>query len=639
MTVKIAVREPDFRLSPRRWFSAVCVSLSTLIIIVGFAKLFLSAAVLHDDGLRELLYESETSPNVLLADSNVADPNIEDGKHIGKRQGPSKFIVTGINWNGVQQRQNFLTFAADADLLNLFLCGLENMQNMDQNTRESFFQIAGIHGAPYTSWDGEDGPNTGSGYCTHASILFPTWHRPYLAAYEQILGNIMRNLANQYPAGNTRSRYQAAANRFRLPYWDWASNAQVPDIIGSQPQVTVEKPQGFVRINNPLFTYSFHPFSSSIFPYPPFNSWTRTLRQPDGNGNTQPNVVNQQLGANQASIFSNKAWNNGGSGNQDSIESVHDLIHGVVGGAGHMAVVDTSAHDPVFMLHHCNVDRLTAMWQTLNPNSYTVGQTASFATRTTSPGFVEDANSNLVPFHQSQDSYWTSNKAKDTRSFFYTYPELADAGTVPAYRLRSRLRVRIENLYGANAPQNQLRTNEKRSLEGRANTPQLVKDGKYHEWTTNVRLNKYVAGGPYLINFYVGEPTEGVEWTDDPNFAGSYYLFSKNGTCMGCPPESVVTGSVPLTDILIQCAKNGHIQDLTPESVIPYLRNRIQWRIQLPSGGSLDASDIQSLKVSVSAAEVTLPTSDSNSGDITDWTTYYDVTNKKPGGLCYGDPE
>lgn len=45
--------------------------------------------------------------------------------------------------------------------------------------------VVGIHGRPYTPWNDVDGAGTGeSGYCTHASILFPTWHRPYLALFE-----------------------------------------------------------------------------------------------------------------------------------------------------------------------------------------------------------------------------------------------------------------------------------------------------------------------------------------------------------------------------------------------------------------------------------------------------------------------
>ncbi|KAF3902453.1 hypothetical protein ABW21_db0201433 [Orbilia brochopaga] len=141
MGVKTIAREPEFRFASRRWISAVCVSLSTLIIIIGFAKLLLSAAVLPDDRL-ESFYKSRIDTDTVIGSESVPETEIGDAKLIEKRQN-SKFIVTGINWNGIQQRQNFLTFANDADLLNLFLCGLENMQSMDQNTRESYFQLAG----------------------------------------------------------------------------------------------------------------------------------------------------------------------------------------------------------------------------------------------------------------------------------------------------------------------------------------------------------------------------------------------------------------------------------------------------------------------------------------------------------------
>ena len=50
----------------------------------------------------------------------------------------------------------------------------------------SFFRLGGIYGMPYKAWDGV-GPEKlteQAGYCTHGSVLFPTWHRPYVALYE-----------------------------------------------------------------------------------------------------------------------------------------------------------------------------------------------------------------------------------------------------------------------------------------------------------------------------------------------------------------------------------------------------------------------------------------------------------------------
>jgi tyrosinase len=62
------------------------------------------------------------------------------------------------------------------------------MSKDTQTDVSSFFQIGGIHGLPYVQWDGSGGkaPVAGSwgGYCTHGSMLFPTWHRPYVALFE-----------------------------------------------------------------------------------------------------------------------------------------------------------------------------------------------------------------------------------------------------------------------------------------------------------------------------------------------------------------------------------------------------------------------------------------------------------------------
>ena len=54
--------------------------------------------------------------------------------------------------------------------------------------------VSGIHGVPYDIWpkkawnkklEDMKAPNDEpTGFCTHSSILFLTWHRPYLALFE-----------------------------------------------------------------------------------------------------------------------------------------------------------------------------------------------------------------------------------------------------------------------------------------------------------------------------------------------------------------------------------------------------------------------------------------------------------------------
>ncbi|KAK6503306.1 hypothetical protein TWF481_008331 [Arthrobotrys musiformis] len=274
------------------------------------------------------------------------------------------------------------------------------------------------------------------------------------------------------------------------------------------------------------------------------------------------------------------------------------------------------------------------MWQVLNPNAWTTPQVTIFGTRANAPGSTEHSATGLSPFYRYPHTQWTSNTCRNTRNLYYTYPETDGVSAAD-------LRVRVQRLYGGTAPQNQVRGGaSKRAYSGNSNS--LVSNGKYHEWSANIRLNKRQTAGTYLINIFIGNPTNGVEWTSDPNFVGSYYLLTKNGTCNDCSENALVTGSVPLTHMLIDCARGGKLKDLSPESVIPYLRRNLNWRVQLPGnngGGYINPRDIRSLKISVTAATVTLPSSSSQDAPITQWTTYYDVTDKKPGGLCYGDPK
>ena len=62
--------------------------------------------------------------------------------------------------------------------------------------------------------------------------------------------------------------------------------------------------------------------------------------------------------------------------NADSLESIHDVIHGATGSGGHMTYLDYSAYDPIFWLHHMMVDRAFALWQAVNPDSYVVPTSA-----------------------------------------------------------------------------------------------------------------------------------------------------------------------------------------------------------------------------------------------------------------------
>lgn len=76
--------------------------------------------------------------------------------------------------------------SSSPDLFNLYLLGLRAYQAQDEEQLTSYYQIAGIHGMPYKPWDNVQGISDWDfgGYCTHSSVLFVPWHRPYLALFE-----------------------------------------------------------------------------------------------------------------------------------------------------------------------------------------------------------------------------------------------------------------------------------------------------------------------------------------------------------------------------------------------------------------------------------------------------------------------
>ena len=116
----------------------------------------------------------------------------------------------------------------------------------------SFFTIGGYHGEPFAG-EGATNPQWWGGYCNHANVLFPTWHRAYLYKLE---------LALQTTPG---------CEDVTLPYWDetddYSTTYGIPHALTDQyftfreavPECLVE--QGIwcegSKILNPLASFTF----------------------------------------------------------------------------------------------------------------------------------------------------------------------------------------------------------------------------------------------------------------------------------------------------------------------------------------------------------------------------------------------
>lgn len=223
---------------------------------------------------------------------------------------------------------------------------------------------------------------------------FPTWHRPYLALYEQCLGSHFPSILKPYEGNPTvHARLLQKSQTWRLPYFDWALNPQIPDKFAS-PTIEVLAPDGSVTSQtNPLYAYTFHPIDPS-FRGTPYANWPTTYRspllRPGHNPVSQNDVASANLARSQSdfklwivdlfpqTLFEPDPWSEfashtwwqwvNPSGTLTSLESIHDTVHGDI--AGDMGDPAVAAFDPIFWLHHANVDRLLRLWEAVYPDTY-----------------------------------------------------------------------------------------------------------------------------------------------------------------------------------------------------------------------------------------------------------------------------
>ncbi|KAF1844065.1 Di-copper centre-containing protein [Cucurbitaria berberidis CBS 394.84] len=605
-----------------------------------------------------------------------------------KRQSDGFTAITGVctagtrsngACNGINSapRLEIRQLRNNQDQWNLYLLGMERFQAKDKNDRLSYYQVAGIHGRPFQTWNNFPTPLVNqAGFCPHAQTLFGSWHRPYLAIYEQALYQSIQEVIDDFPS-DEQDRLRDAASTLRMPYWDWAmdpgQNQPVVPALMRDQQVTVNKPEGRVTIRNPLYSYSFGDSLPDEIGGGPWNSWPITLRRPVGNPTrSNNNELSARFNAQRVSLrdrvfalFSSKqSWGEASTSqigvrtdlsSSDSFESVHDAVHNTAGGesGGHMYYLDISSFDPLFWLHHTNIDRLLAMYQLIVPNTWVANGNINHPMAQWNQGEAKNGNTPLKPFTKdTAGNYFTSNDIRETRVLGYHYPETSD-------RSYSQVARAVTNLYGGGA-----RTLSKRSTDEQTGQylGRPLKEGDYHT-VVEIIANKY-SSGSYNIHCFVGQPggnsTQGnstapypvsnstapysnstgeadydpsTDYTQQSNYVGSY------GVLGGMKPNShnstypvMTTGTLPLTSCLQGKEFYGELKSLKPEDVESYLAEHLHYKV-VGVDGEINADDIPDLHISVKCTKVKPA---ANDGELPDLSAPYqklpEATKNKPAG-------
>src|SRR5437588_1742010 len=175
--------------------------------------------------------------------------------------------------------------------------------------------------------------------CQHASWFFLPWHRQYIFCFEQIVRSVVVS--------------QGGPDDWALPFWNWEANRALPQAFREQ-----QLPDGSP---NPIFTT--HRASA-------LNA-----------GNLLPaGAVDTRYAFSFADFSSPKQFDQGFGGGAEAPvhfgsltgaleDQPHNVLHGLIGGSGSgacqggwMTDPNCAAMDPIFYLHHANVDRLWGRW-------------------------------------------------------------------------------------------------------------------------------------------------------------------------------------------------------------------------------------------------------------------------------------
>jgi tyrosinase len=162
-------------------------------------------------------------------------------------------------------------------------------------------------------------------FCPHSNWYFLPWHRAYILAFERIV------------------RELSGKSDFALPYWDWTADRQFPAAFaaGDRNSNPLNHPRPGIANGLRLTDDMVGPrVISRIMASPDFEAFG------DSRPRGQDSVAAQWLGR---------------SGSSTELEfNPHNSVHQAIG--GNMAVIALASRDPIFFLHHANIDRLWTAW-------------------------------------------------------------------------------------------------------------------------------------------------------------------------------------------------------------------------------------------------------------------------------------
>lgn len=256
------------------------------------------------------------------------------------------------------------------DKFGRFIVALKNLEESDD-----WYRICGIHGNTFKPNDpavlcptdistvtliAQTGEPT---YCPHSNVKFIGWHTPYIYQFELLL-----------------NQYNTSVNReyISLPYLDLTQTNDNFSFL-NEPTITVLFDDNTITVPNPLSTVIAYYYDNGVKTNVVRNGFLNPITRQEKNtirfvieefNNCLYNVTYEDFSTKTVSTVKRNLISNTKT---PPIESPHNTCHDVIGGdGGNMSNISVSAFDPLFWLHHCNIDRFFYNWLYNSTEGFTV---------------------------------------------------------------------------------------------------------------------------------------------------------------------------------------------------------------------------------------------------------------------------
>jgi tyrosinase len=207
------------------------------------------------------------------------------------------------------------------------------MQGKDQSQLVSWLGFSLQHG----------NQNVGYKYCPHGDWYFLPWHREYVLMYERAVQAL------------------TSYKNFAMPYWDWTTDRTIPAAFTDT---------SYKGKANPLYVSTRTLTDKRYWPLPDWIVGPEILKQ------IFRETLFQRFGTsrNPKQDSLDMSWVVRGGGAQGTLEGTpHNLVHNYTGG---FMPSPGSPRDPIFFMHHGNIDRIWWWWNGGLGNQNTAGMTA-----------------------------------------------------------------------------------------------------------------------------------------------------------------------------------------------------------------------------------------------------------------------